>query len=364
MGLSRRGFILTGLAALAGCGGGQDGATGGETFAPPPTTPPTDWDEATPASQGVPSSLMESLLASGAQVPNLRALLVVREGLLIGERYYGGASSADLFHVRSATKSVSSMLVGSALADGRLPGIDATMAQLLPQALAAVPGSGAGPITLREALSMRSGIDLDDSSLDFQHQQDDFTRFALSRPVRSTGTWRYESAGAHLPSPILQRVHGMNLQAVAARDLFGPLGIGQSIWEADRQGTSIGSFGLQLRTRDFIKLGWMALDGGRWKGRQVVPGDWLAASHRAQATGLDDGSGQLQQVGYGYLWWTGMLGGRPVVLAWGFGGQFAILVPSLRTTIATNCYWNVGYEAGAAQEEAVFAAVGRFLGAL
>jgi len=364
MGISRREFVLTGVAALAGCGGGGGGGSAvGETFAPPPTTPPTDWAEATPSSQGVSAESMDTLLAADASVPNLRALLVVREGLLIGERYYGGASSADLFQIRSATKSVTSMLVGQALADGRLPGLDATMAQLLPQALAAVPGSSAGPIALGRTLTMRSGIQLDDTSLDFQRQQDDFTRFALSLPVHDTGEWHYESAGSHLPSPILQRIDGVNLQAIATRDLFAPLGIEQSAWESDRQGTSIGSYGLQLRTRDFIKLAWMALDGGRWQGRQVVPSDWLAESHATQAD-VWDSDGAFEQVGYGYLWWTGRLGGKPVVLAWGFGGQFAVLVPSLRMTIATNCYWNVDDYQGGLQERALFAAMASFLSML
>jgi hypothetical protein len=127
---TRRSFVLAGTSLAAGH---ALGATA------------TDWDTATPQANGMREGVVANALEVGESLPGLRALLVAHRGVLVAERYYAGADAETLQPINSATKSVCSMLVGLALRDGRVKSIDDTVAQLLPEAIADVPDSPAGP---------------------------------------------------------------------------------------------------------------------------------------------------------------------------------------------------------------------------
>lgn len=364
--VTRRDMLMLGLAApwLSACGGGGGGGSRGGENVVRSAIAEDDWRTGTPDSQGVAPAAMQTLLAEGVQIPVLRSLLVVRNGALIGERYYADGTSSDLRHVRSVTKTVSSLLAGQAIRDGKIRGVQATVAELLPKELALVPGSGAGGITLQQLLHMSSGQQWNENAPN-QAWEDarDLTSFALGVPVRAPNpaglSWNYNSAASHLVSPIVADAYGIDTLALATRNLFEPLGIRQAAWDRDAAGTYIGSYGLQLRARDLMKLAWMALDGGQWQGKPVVPAAWLADSFTSWT---DVGfQGNFTDVGYGNLWWTGLLGGHRVVTAWGFGGQFAMLVPDLRMTIATAAVWNLPRDEGDGNETLILNLLGRFL---
>src|SRR5690348_1183291 len=89
---------------------------------------------------------LDEALASGAQVSGLRAVAVARDGQLLAERFYGGAAPGQLFRINSATKSVCSVLVGIALAQGKLRNLSQTVAELLPEVAAAHPDSPAARV--------------------------------------------------------------------------------------------------------------------------------------------------------------------------------------------------------------------------
>ena len=334
--ISRRELMLAGAAAAlaTGCGAMRSGPPSTRV----PGVVPSDWQTATPESQGIDPAALADVLRDGAQLPPLRSLLVVRNGVLVGERYYGGASAADLLAINSVTKSVSSMLVGQALQKGRLPGLSATVGQLLPEAAAQVPGSAVAGITLEKILLGRTGL-----AFDWTTQTPAFAaapdpvRFALDLPANPAArpdAWSYNDAAVGLLSPILRRAHGLDLADVAARDLFAPLGIERFAWRRDRAGNPTTYGGLALRTRDLLKLAWTMVDGGRWRGTQVVPAAWVADSTRPHGP-ASWRVAPVTDVGYGYLWFTGLLHGRRVAWGWGYGAQFALLVPELRLAVAT-----------------------------
>ena len=296
----------------------------------------SDWDSAAPESQGLQPGLVADALNAGNAVPGLRALLVARRGVLVAERYYAGASAQSLQAINSVTKSVCSMLVGMALRDGRLKSLDETVAALIPEALAEVPDSPAANVTLRQVLAGRTGLAFDPMNFRELASAKPLVRYALSRPavpVAAPG-WSYNDAMVALLAPILTRAYGEDLSAVAARLLFAPLGIERFDWRRDRDGNTMAPFGLALRSRDLLKLAAMMGDGGRWQGQQVLPGAWVTESLTAQgpATWRPD---PVTDVGYGLLWFTGRLHGQKVVWAWGYGGQFALLVPELKLSVAT-----------------------------
>ena len=298
---------------------------------------PTDWNTAAPESQGLKEGLVADALNAGNAVPGLRALLVARHGVMVAERYYAGASVQSLQAINSVTKSVCSMLVGLALRDGRLKGLDETVASLIPEALADVPDSPAANFTLRQILAGRTGLAFDPMNFGQLASAKPLVRFALSSrpavPVAAPG-WSYNDAMVALLAPILTRAYGEDLSAVAARQLFAPMGVERFEWRRDRDGNPLAPGGLALRTRDLLKLAVLMGDDGRWQGQQVLPHSWVSESLTAfgPSTWRPD---PVTDVGYGLLWFTGSLHGQKVAWGWGYGGQFALLVPALKLAVAT-----------------------------
>lgn len=300
-----------------------------------PEVEEADWVADLPGTHGIASAALERVLSAGARVPGLRSLVVVRDGLLIGERYYRGALPSQLLPVNSITKSVSSMLVGLALHRGRLPGLQATVRELLPE-VAAAPGSALAGATLQQILQGRTGaaFAIGRARELLAAPDPDAMVLALPPGAPAPSGWTYNDAAISLVAPILQRAEGLDLAALAARDLFAPLGIRRFAWQRDRRARSIAYAGLALRTRDLAKLAWMVLQQGRWRDRQVLPEAWVAESTRPHGP-ADWRLPPMQDIGYGHLWFTGRLHGVPLVWGLGYGGQWALLAPSLRLVIAT-----------------------------
>jgi CubicO group peptidase (beta-lactamase class C family) len=322
-----------------------------------------DRDSAAAEAQGLHAGAVADTLQAGEALPALRALLVARRGVLVAQRYYGGATADALQPINSATKSVCSMLVGLALRDGRLKSLDSTVAELIPDAVAEVPDSPAASLTLRQILAGRTGMAFDPMRYRELTGAKPFVRYALSRPavpVAAPG-WSYNDAMVALVAPILQRAQGADLATLARRQLFDPLGIERSDWERDRDGHPLAPAGLALRTRDLLKLAALMAAGGRWHGTPVLPEDWVAQSLTPQGP-ASWRVGAVTDLGYGLLWFTGRLRGQRVAWAWGYGGQFSLLAPDLELVVATSA--TSPLPAGLrVQTDAVMALIGRMLDA-
>jgi CubicO group peptidase (beta-lactamase class C family) len=227
--------------------------------------------------------------------------------------------------------------VGIALARGKLASLSQTVAELLPEEVARVPSSPARDVTLAQILTGTSGLAYDNQR-DFLAllRAKDPVQWVLALPAdgRTPGTWSYNDAAVSLLAPILERAYGQPLAEIATQELFAPLGIEQFRAVRDGAGRVPTYHGLSLLPRDLLKVAWTMLDGGAWQGRQVVPPSWVAQSTQPAV----DGSWPLGPIGrsrYAMLWFTGRLQGRPVTWAWGYGGQFAWLVPSLRLAVVS-----------------------------
>ena len=314
--IRRRDFVMSGALIAAGQAVGIE--------AP-------DWDVGAPETSGMRAGDVADTLNAGESLPGLRALLVSHRGVLVAERYYAGAGPGDLQPINSATKSVCSMLVGQALRDGRIKGLDETVSQLLPDAIGEVPDSAARLVTLRQVLSGRSGLAFDSMHFGQLAGAKPLVRYALSRPAIPVAPpgWSYNDAMVALIAPILARAQGADLAVLASRDLFDLIGIKRFEWRRDRDGNPLALAGLAIRPRDLLKLSALMIEGGRWKGRQVLPESWVAQSLTPQGPATWR-AGSVADVGYGLLWFTGRLHGQRVAWAWGYGGQFALLAPELK----------------------------------
>jgi CubicO group peptidase (beta-lactamase class C family) len=290
---------------------------------------PTDgWREAAPEERGIDrAALNEADRLAASELPDLSALLVVRGGDLVFERYYGGQEADEPVNTRSVTKSVMSALVGIALGEGLLEGLDQTLGELIPDRLPADADPRTADITVEQLLTMTAGWEWDIGS-DYQRLigSDDWVGLTLGLPVvHAPGeVYAYNSGGSHLLSVILEEVTGRATADYAAERLFGPLGIQPGDWEESPQGEASGGFGLELTPRDMAKFGFLYLNGGEWDGEQLVPADYVQASTSYQSAGDATGG-----AAYGYQWWLTDASGYGASFALGYGGQYIYVVPDL-----------------------------------
>jgi CubicO group peptidase (beta-lactamase class C family) len=261
-----------------------------------------------------------------AAQPGVETLLVVAGGELVVEEAWRGASTRRASNLKSASKSLLSALVGVAIEDGTLPGLDAPLAELLPGALP----EGAeekGAITLRHLLTQSTGLEsTSGAGYGAWVSTPDWTRAALARPLLSPPgeTFRYSTGNTHLVAAVLARATGEDLAAYARRTLLDRLGIGDIEWETSPEGVRLGGNQLSMTPRDAARFGLLYLQGGRWGGRQVVPVAWVEASTRRQVETTPEWADRYGD--YGYLWWVPR-GHDGAYVAVGYGGQFVYVAP-------------------------------------
>jgi CubicO group peptidase (beta-lactamase class C family) len=298
--------------------------------------PTADWRTAPPEEYGIdPAALADVDGRVPSETPDLSALLVVRHGYLVFERYYGGHTSDQAINVRSITKSVTGTLIGIALAEGQLRDLDQTVGELIPDRIPAGADPNVANVTLRQLLTMTSGLAWD-AATDYPTliASDDWVALTLSLPVVGVPgeTFVYNSGGSHLLAVILAAATGRDTLDYGNEKLFRPIGMKPKAWARSPQGERIGGFGLELTARDMARFGNLYLNGGVWDGEQVVSADWVAASTTWQATG--DATGGW--AAYGYQWWvTATNAGYPAYFALGYGGQHIFVVPDLDLVVVT-----------------------------
>ncbi|MCX6145179.1 MAG: serine hydrolase [Ignavibacteriales bacterium] len=277
------------------------------------------------------------------------SLLVVRNGVLVGEEYFRSDGREVLYHVRSVTKSVVSILFGIAVDRGMIRSLDATVNDYLGDSYDAIP-SITSTISIRNLLTMSGGFQWEElqnsSSLDSWYYAPDHVQHALQLPVVNTPgtTFTYNTAACQLLSAIFKKATGVNLLEFARQNLFEPLGMmGDRPWMADERGYNYGGYQLSLKPMDMVNIGLLYLNEGEFGGRRIVSADWVRASTRGQISTnnvIPHGSG------YGYLWWIGRTGQYDYYFANGYGGQFIVVVPALRLVVVTRSNWTYSGRTG------------------
>ena len=277
-----------------------------------------------------------------------RSLLVVRHGQLVAEGYCRAGADRELIaSLQSATKSVTSLLLGIARDADLLADLDQPVCEVLASACEKYPNKR--KVTLRHLLTMRSGIDFpnEDFALDMEHGgHKDSAERVLAQPLaRKPGEhFHYQDSDVHLLGAAIAEATGRSLSEFAQAHLFAPLGITDSLWLSHADGRNYGAFGLYLRPRDFAKLGLLALDRGSFHGERIVSEAWIEQSTQLQA----ESSGKPHENGfdYGYYWWVSEQHGA--FSADGHGGQLAWVQPELDLLIVLTADWDTAYNVGPA----------------
>ncbi|MET0965013.1 MAG: serine hydrolase [Nakamurella sp.] len=274
----------------------------------------------------------------------MRAFVVTVDGQPAAEHYGQNGGAAVSNNVYSVTTSVTSMLIGIAIGDGSLPGIDATIGELLPTNRAGM-APGVADVTVRQLLTMTGGV-IADENLRSAFTSDDWVTEILATPLDHPAgrEFGYSSAGYHLLAAIIAATTGQSPLEFARERLFGPLGIvtepaaepiavldpaassalptGFS-WSVDPKGINVGYGELKITANDMAKLGQLYLDQGQWHGRQLVPASWVV-----------DSTTTASDAGYGYGWWIDESAGHPSFAALGQAGQIIAVVPDLGLVVA------------------------------
>ncbi|TKD26404.1 serine hydrolase [Rhodobacter capsulatus] len=281
------------------------------------------------------------------------ALVILRDGQITYERYYKGTGPEDLRISWSMAKSVLSALFGTLVAEGTIPDLQAQVVDFVPQ----LRGSAYDGVSIHDVLTMTSGVHFDEDYMKFSSDINRMGRvlalggsmdgFAASLKTRATppgSHMHYVSVDTHVLGMVIKGATGRDPVDLMAERIIAPMGLEASpVMLTDGEGTGFVLGGLNLRTRDYARIGQMFLQGGFWNGRQIVPADWVAASTAHQAA---DGAG------YGYQWWVPRdnadFGND--YMAQGIYGQFIYINPARNVVIAVNAV-DLGFAAAGVTDE-------------
>lgn len=273
---------------------------------------------------------------------HIKGIIVLKDGKIRLEKYDKGVNQHTLWTSFSVAKSVSSMLVGIALKNGDIKSLDDVLEQYIPE----LKGYDYGKISIRQLLTMTSGINWNE---DYQDSQSDVAQMYLNpcqgqeahilsymKPLPSKtppGTeWNYNTGETDLLGILLQKATGKSLASYLSENIWIPFGMQQcAFWLTDEcSGLNIGGSGLSASLRDYAGLGALMLQNGQKNGVSVFSEEWLE-----QATtplhSLDK-----QGSGYGYLWWCNPDGSYA---AYGLFGQMIYVNPQEQLVIAQVAAW-------------------------
>lgn len=295
--------------------------------------------------QEAPANLAQVLQAQDRDSHgDLRAVVVLRDGAIVAERYYNGETADTLHDIRSAGKSITALLVGAAVARGQLA-TTGTVGGYWPD----VASSPAGKVVLDDLLTMRSGLaafDEDEHSPGNEDKLDeasDPAAFVRGVPAAAApgSVYRYNSLGSYIAGRVVENASGADLEAYAAKVLFAPLGITRWSWGRDVANHPKGQGNLSLRARDTARIGQLVLDDGKVDGRPVIDAAWIKA---ALAPRVAIGAADRYADSYGYFWYAKMqdAGGRKIAVyfASGNGGNKIYVIPARRmvVSVASSAY--------------------------
>jgi len=317
------------LAVLAGSGCADD--------------PPWDWPVETPAEQGMDAATLDGARAYAFQDgKNTQGVVVTRRGVLVAEWYEDGRGPDSYAASWSMAKSFTSALIGIALDEGKLAGVDVPLVDYYPQ----WQGSPRDQISIEHILHMASGLEwLEAYDLSMANESDTVQLvlttgspldYVLAKPLESPpGTvFEYSSGDTLLLSGVLAEATGERAGDYGQRRLLSRLDIADAEWWRASTGETLTYCCLDMTSRDFARFGLLYMQHGMWNGQQVVPADWVDASLTPSPL----------YRGYGYQWW--LIGEDDSRLpadtfaAEGFDGQYIYVIPSLELVVVRNGHYD------------------------
>lgn len=271
--------------------------------------------------------------------PNIHALLIARNGFLIYEDYFYGWKADDLWLIQSATKSFTSALTGIALSKNEIKSLEEPICNNLKGYRDKACNAQNLGITIRQLLTMTTGLEWNELEFDYYDERNTANQCSkvadpfdcvLSKP-RTNSTepvFAYNSMNHMMMNKILRESTSLKNERELEERLLRPL----KIAKVNTGKESFGVIGdIAITPRDMVKFGMLYLNDGVWNGKQIIPANWVKESTTSAIRLSDD-------EGYGYFWWTKRfaLDGNSIdtYYAWGYGGQYIFVVPTLNLVVA------------------------------
>ena len=326
--------------------------------------PDDELDVALPGDVGLDASKLNEVTARIRSNPNINihSVLVVKDNKLIFEEYFSGSDqswgedlgvvnfdSDSLHDLRSVTKSITSALVGIAIAEGKIADVGANVFDLFPD-YSDQMAPDKKSLTLHHILTMSAGLDWFEP-IDYTNPGNDEIRmiespdpvaFTLGRSLRNEPGqgFQYNGGLPTLLGYLLEKGYGKPGDQIIKEKLFDPLGIESFEFHSNASGLLAYASGLRLTARDMAKIGMLYVNDGKWGGEQIIPADWVEAS-------LNPYLKSSFTPGYGYQWWIMRFDSENesmwVPTAIGNGGQrIFILQPYDMVVVVTAGNYNTG----------------------
>jgi CubicO group peptidase (beta-lactamase class C family) len=254
------------------------------------------------------------------RISKTTGFLVIKNGKIVQERYFGGASETSTFTSMSVAKSFTSTLVGLALADGKIKSIDDPITDYVGD----LKGSGYDGVPIKAILQMSSGVKFTEryipgrySDMDLMFERgmidedetlNDYVK-GLARGLPPGTRFAYKGADTQALGWMVRRVTGESLADYLSDKIWQPMGMEHdAFWNVDHagpDGMETAFTCLNATLRDFGRFGLMFLNRGRWNGKQIVPADWVEQATRPESPQVQPGMVMKNSgLGYGYQWWT------------------------------------------------------------
>ncbi|WP_228242440.1 serine hydrolase [Porphyrobacter sp. GA68] len=330
-----------------------------------PLTIPVDWydhvarvpgaerpfEVSSPTDAGIAPSALAAA-AAWAKGQNSTALIIARSGRIVFEEYWQGTGRDTRFNPQSMAKTVTALLIGTAVERGEIGSVSDPVERYLPE----WRGQPRGRITLEHMLWMAAGLEQGDGGMGYAVSPDnplvrhslgsDYTRLPLSlRAVARPGIeFDYNNQVNQLLGIVLERATGARYETLVSKRLWEPLGLRDAAMPLDRDGGMVmTSCCILSRPVDWLRIGQLFAGRGMVDGRQVVPAAWIDRMTAPSPA----------YPGYGYQIWIGdqLVGGepqpRPGIVPWqgerfaaprmvmlnGHGGQRVYVLPDKQLVI-------------------------------
>lgn len=282
------------------------------------------------------------------------ALLILKDGKIVYERYLNGSKPDTRFISFSMGKSFTSTMIGMALEQGLIGSVNDALTRYLP----ALTGSSYGGVTIRDALQMVSGVDWDEEAYDWNDLSKPLSRLwnesyveqryrfvaganTLPRAYPPGQHYNYSTLETSLLGWIVENVAKERYARFFEDNLWHPAGMEfDAAWVLDGPediGREMTAGGLLATLRDFGRFGLLFANGGKANGKQLVSPEWIAAATTPDRPAIQ--YGHLYEdypLGYGYQWWL-FDNGR--FEAQGVYGQLIYVAPAEHVVIVKLSYW-------------------------
>lgn len=262
-------------------------------------------------------------------------LVVIKDRKLLFEKYWQGYSDSSLSNSFSVAKSITSLLIGAAIHEGKIGSVNDAVSKYLPEF---AEGEKA-KVKIVDVLTMSSGSDWDESyanplsaTTELYYGKDLYTLATSVNIVKTPGTYHfYKSGDTQLLGLIVEKATGKSLAAYASEKLWQPLGAEYpALWSEDKPGGHEKAYCcFNTNARDFARIGQLMLDSGKVNTTPVIDSDYFAASIKPCM--INDEADKPCNY-YGYQWW--IIPDEPEIFyARGILGQYIICIPSKNMVI-------------------------------